>query len=62
MTLILSETLAPPRMATNGRSGFSSSARQDLDLALQEQPGVRRQEPATPRSRRARDGRCRRRR
>ena len=57
MTLILSETLAPPRMAANGRAGCSSSLRQDLDLALHQQAGVGRQElAARRRSRRGRGG------
>ena len=44
MTLILSETLAPPRIAANGRSGVLEQLREHLDLALHQQPGVGRQE------------------
>ena len=70
-TLILSETLAPPTTAANGRSGCSMRPRQHLDLALHEQAGVGRQELRDRRpSRRGRGGpsrtrrsrRCRRRR
>ena len=44
MTLILSVTLAPPRIAANGRAGDLEELRQRLDLALHEQAGVGRQE------------------
>ena len=44
MTLILSLTLAPPRMAANGRSGDSSSSREHRQLALHQQSRVRRQQ------------------
>ena len=43
MTLILSETLAPPRIAANGRSGLEK-LREHLDLALHQEPCVGRQE------------------
>ena len=38
MTAILSLTLAPPSTATSGRAGSSSSLRQRLHLALEQQP------------------------
>ena len=44
MTLILSDTLAPPRMAAKGRSGDFEQLREHLELALHQQPGVGRQE------------------
>ena len=43
-TLILSETLAPPMIAANGRAGVSRRSRERCDLALHQQPGVGRQE------------------
>ena len=63
MTLILSETLAPPRIAANGRSGRLEELREHLDLALHEQSCVGRQQLARCRpSTRGRDGPSRRRR
>ena len=44
MTPILSDTLAPPRIAANGRSGRFEQLREHLELALHQQPGVGRQE------------------
>ena len=41
---ILSETLAPPRIAANGRSGRLEQLGEHLDLALHQQPGVGRQQ------------------
>ena len=40
MTPILSLTLAPPRTTTSGRSGDSTTARQLVHLALEQQAGV----------------------
>ena len=61
ITAILSLTLAPPRTATSGRAGSSSTLRQRRHLALEQQPGGVLGRPAArrPRSRRARDGRRR---
>ena len=41
MTAILSETLAPPRIATNGRSGARQHLAEVLALALQQEAGRR---------------------
>ena len=54
MTLILSLTLAPPRIAANGRSGASSEAGQRLELALHQEARVRGQELRDPDRRRMR--------
>ena len=48
MTPILSLTLAPPRIAANGRSGASSSFESIVELALHEQAGVGRQQLGDP--------------
>ena len=48
MTLILSETLAPPRIAANGSLGGLEELREHLDLALHQQAGVGRQELGDP--------------
>ena len=39
MTSILSDTLAPPRIATNGRSGLLDALAQVLELLLHQEPG-----------------------
>ena len=44
MTLILSETLAPPRIAANGRSGDFDERGQHLELALHQQARIARDE------------------
>ena len=63
MTASLSDTLAPPSTATNGRSGFSRMPSEHLDLALEQPAGGRRQRlPAARRSTRGRGATRRRRR
>ena len=47
-TLILSDTLAPPRIAANGSLGVLEELREHRDLALHQQPGVGRQELGDP--------------
>ena len=39
MTPILSETFAPPRIATDGRAGFSVTFAQCLELTHHQEPG-----------------------
>ena len=62
MTPSLSETLAPPSTATNGRFGSFAQAEQDLDLPLQQPAHRRRQRAAAGRRSRRGRGATRRRR
>ena len=48
ISAILSVTLAPPRTTTNGRSGASTIRLQRDDLALEQQPGRRREQLGHP--------------
>ena len=50
-TLILSETLAPPMIAANGRSGFSRSLPRLGELLLHQEPGIGRAELRDPHGR-----------